>query len=160
MPPRDELLLIVELTPTLLRAGVGVHDVIRLPTVEVSTRLGRKRTNEAPAVTDYLAGPILTQAEAAGEALDIILPLSSGKHGFQVDDWMGLEALLFVLLHPSPTRTDDSSALVDTFYTFPFISLDRLSRIPSSSPCHRNSPRTSSINSTPSSSKNYSFRNS
>lgn len=96
MPPRDELLLILELTPTLLRAGVGVHDVIRLPTIEISTRLGRKRSTEAPQVTDYLAGPILTQAEAKGELLDIIQPLQSGKHGLEVSDWIGLEALLCV----------------------------------------------------------------
>ena len=103
MPPRDELLLIVELTPTLLRAGVGVFDVIRLPAIEISTRLGRKRTNLPPTVLDYLAGPILAQAEQAGEEVDIILPLQTGKHGLQVNDWIGLEALLYVISTPRTT---------------------------------------------------------
>lgn len=32
-PSKDEMLLIISLTPTLIQAGVGVHEPIRKPTI-------------------------------------------------------------------------------------------------------------------------------
>lgn len=50
-------------------------------------------------VQDYLVGPLLSQAEAAGEEqLEIVHPLVVGPNGMQVEDWTALEAVLCVQL--------------------------------------------------------------
>ncbi|KAM0755188.1 hypothetical protein T439DRAFT_322245 [Meredithblackwellia eburnea MCA 4105] len=100
MPPRDELLLILDLSPSLLRAGVGVHDLIRGPLVEMPTRLARRPTSVHPfKLTDYLVGRTLTDAEAAGEELEIVHPMVVGKSGMEVTDWVGMEALFRFTIH-------------------------------------------------------------
>jgi hypothetical protein len=63
MAPRDELLMIVDLTASMIRAGVGVHDLIRRPTVvsyhDFDLLLG---TDPPPAHRNALHGPELGKA--------------------------------------------------------------------------------------------------
>ncbi|GAA5954590.1 hypothetical protein JCM3765_003824 [Sporobolomyces pararoseus] len=112
MAPREELLVILDLTSTVLRAGVGVTDLIRGPLLELPTRIGRKRsTTTTPQVEDYLVGHYLSQAEAttpgnednSGDGgFEIVFPLiMDSKLGFTVQDWVGLEAIFRYALHTS-----------------------------------------------------------
>ncbi|GAA5950920.1 hypothetical protein JCM21900_000373 [Sporobolomyces salmonicolor] len=108
MPPREELLLILDLTATVLRAGVGVHDLIRGPLIELPTRLGRKLNAAGNKVEDYLVGPQLAEAErqraagSAGDEFEVVHPLEVDQAtGFEVVDWVGLEALFRYALHTS-----------------------------------------------------------
>lgn len=63
MAPRDELLMIVDLTASMIRAGVGVHDLIRRPTVvsshDFDLLLG---TDPPPEHRNALHGPELGRA--------------------------------------------------------------------------------------------------
>lgn len=127
MPPRDELLLIVCITAGVIRAGVGVHDLIRAPLVvryhsqppvllltprpqELSTRIGRRPAVAPYKITDYLVGQPLMVAEAAGEELEVIHPMIVSRYGLEVVDWTGVEAILSVppLLFP-PSRADNTT---------------------------------------------------
>ncbi|GAA6017324.1 hypothetical protein JCM11491_000631 [Sporobolomyces phaffii] len=105
MAPREELLVILDLTSTVLRAGVGVHDLIRGPLLELPTRIGRKTGTRGTQVEDYLVGHFLSQAEAATpaeHAFDIVCPLEMNPQvGFTVTDWVGLEAIFRYALHIS-----------------------------------------------------------
>lgn len=131
MPTRDESILILDLTSTILRAGVGVHDLIRGPhvvrpspppppflsdepaylsclclwdTQGLVTRLGRKSGTTGTAIEDYLVGSALFQAEAeqrqnpsAEAKFETVNPLRVDERtGFEVTDWVGLEAVLCV----------------------------------------------------------------
>lgn len=100
MPPRDELLLIIDLTSTIIRAGVGVHDLIRGPLAEITTRIARRTSAVAPyKITDYVVGNAFAAAEAAGEELDVLTPMTVGPLGLEVNDWTGLEAIMRYLFH-------------------------------------------------------------
>lgn len=120
MAPREELLLILDLTSTVLRAGVGVADLIRGPLLvrstpltsplslslradigisqlqELPTRLGRKLNTKGTQVEDYLVGHYLSEAERTGSnEHEVVYPLQvDPKVGFIVTDWVGLEAIL------------------------------------------------------------------
>ena len=119
MAPREELLLILDLTSTVLRAGVGVADLIRGPLLvrstpltsplsllradlgilqlqELPTRLGRKFNTKGTQVEDYLVGHYLSEAERTGtNEHEVVYPLQvDPKVGFIVTDWVGLEAIL------------------------------------------------------------------
>lgn len=162
MPPRDELLLIIDLTSTIIRAGVGVHDLIRgplavspllyhprepsdalaRPAQEITTRIARRTSAVAPyKITDYVVGNAFAAAEAAGEELDVLTPMTVGPLGLEVNDWTGLEAIMharprFLLFPPKLILTPDAG---DTSSTPPSSSLDHPSPTPSSSPSHRTS---------------------
>ena len=94
-----------------MRAGVGVADPMRRPTVEMRTRAGLRtpRPTDAPAAvaSDYLVGPALDAAERAGEAIEIVWPIvaadlqsSKGKSSAPrtpdgIRNWPALEAILY-----------------------------------------------------------------
>ncbi|GAA5933637.1 uncharacterized protein JCM15063_001368 [Sporobolomyces koalae] len=107
MAPREELLLILDLTSTVLRAGVGVTDLIRGPLLELPTRValvGSASRTKPPTVEDYLVGHHLTEAERLGQTSnhEIVYPLAvDPRLGFTVTDWVGLEAILRYALHTS-----------------------------------------------------------
>lgn len=61
---------------------------------ELSTRIGRKPSTAPYKITDYVVGRFLVEAESAGEALEIIHPMTVGRVGLEVVDWVGLEAIL------------------------------------------------------------------
>lgn len=60
----------------------------------MSTRVGRRPSQSPPKVSDYLAGYQLTAALEQKEELELIEPIVVGHTGFQVVDWLGLEAVL------------------------------------------------------------------
>ncbi|KAL8281512.1 hypothetical protein RQP46_006196 [Phenoliferia psychrophenolica] len=101
MPPRDELLLILDLTASIIRAGVGVKDMIDRPTAEVSTRVGRRPAVAPFKMTDYVVGPYFDAALAQGDELEVIDPMTFGRYGLEVHDWTALEAILRHILHVS-----------------------------------------------------------
>ncbi|GAA5874690.1 hypothetical protein JCM3774_004782 [Rhodotorula dairenensis] len=108
MVVRDELLLIFDLTSTLLRAGVGVHDLIRGPLIELPTRVGRMAGKQGNRVEDFLVGAQLAAAEAVTAAggvqdFDIIDPvhLDPTTGSLIVDDWHALEAVFRYAMHTS-----------------------------------------------------------
>ncbi|KPV74181.1 uncharacterized protein RHOBADRAFT_54034 [Rhodotorula graminis WP1] len=107
MVARDELLLVFDLTSTLLRAGLGVLDLIRGPLIELPTRVGRMAGKSGTRVEDYLVGAQLAAAEAvtaAGGArdFDIIDPCRvDDRTGFEVTDWNALEAVFRYAMHTS-----------------------------------------------------------
>ncbi|BGP49732.1 hypothetical protein JCM10450v2_005637 [Rhodotorula kratochvilovae] len=107
MVVRDELILVFDLTSTLLRAGLGVVDLIRGPLIELPTRVGRMAGKSGTRVEDYLVGAQLAAAEAvtaAGGArdFDIIDPCRVDERtGFEVTDWNALEAVFRYAMHTS-----------------------------------------------------------
>ena len=121
MPPRDELLLIIDLTASMIRAGVGVKDMIDRPKAvcpspscppdaehtrtsadscavsqEVSTRVGRRPSSAPYKMTDYVVGQPFLDAEAAGDELEVVFPMTVTRLGLEVLDWTALEAILSV----------------------------------------------------------------
>ncbi|THH19437.1 hypothetical protein EW146_g1731 [Bondarzewia mesenterica] len=138
---RDSSIVIIETSKTYIRAGLGIHDVLRAPSVEIQARVGIRSgvvpdpqpsayTNGklsanrlgdaldaqpsastsraasiipqsypiAPAkVTDYLVGPQLDEALAAGQDLIISWPFADG----QIHDWIQAEALWKYILFTS-----------------------------------------------------------
>ncbi|BGP17837.1 hypothetical protein JCM10213_008363 [Rhodosporidiobolus nylandii] len=104
MPTRDELLVILDLTSTILRAGQGVHELIRAPQIELPTRLGLKRDGTGK-VEDYLVGQQLVEAERkplAERDFDVVHPMRIDERvGLEVVDWVGLEAIFRYALHTS-----------------------------------------------------------
>ncbi|BGO95518.1 hypothetical protein NBRC10512_007776 [Rhodotorula toruloides] len=107
MVVRDDVILIFDLTSTLLRAGVGVHDLIRGPLVELPTRVGRMAGKAGTRVEDFLVGAQLAAAEAVTAAggvqdFDIIDPIRIDERtGFEVTDWTALEAVFRYAMHTS-----------------------------------------------------------
>lgn len=63
---------------------------------ELSTRIGRRPAVVPYKITDYVVGKFLVEAEAAGEVLEIIHPMIIGSSGLEVEDWTGLEAIMYV----------------------------------------------------------------
>ncbi|KAI0741543.1 actin-like ATPase domain-containing protein [Daedaleopsis nitida] len=101
---RDSTVVIIECSRTRLRAGQGLHDLLRLPTIELPARVGVRRSlltpigengsstsNAAPSakVTDYLVGAQLDEALAAGQDLVVSWPFSDGH----ISDYTQAEAL-------------------------------------------------------------------
>ncbi|KAK4049537.1 hypothetical protein OIV83_004034 [Microbotryomycetes sp. JL201] len=97
MVVRDELLVIVDVTPTVVRAGVGVHDLIRAPHIEVSTRIGRKLDRSTPPkVSDYVVGHFIASARQNGEEMDTVEAIQVGPSGMTISDWTAFAALMQV----------------------------------------------------------------
>lgn len=89
MSPRDELLVVLDLSASVLRAGVGVHDLIRRPSLEISTTVALHGG-------EYLVGP---QLLGHAEPLQLIRPLAGGGSHLAVNDYAALSALLRYTLH-------------------------------------------------------------
>ncbi|KAJ7880321.1 actin-related protein [Mycena olivaceomarginata] len=116
---RDSTVIIIETGRTVIRAGLGLHDLLKTPTVEISARVGLRKsafTNGAEAngrtsddplastsrasslpqngqrnatVKDYLVGSQLDEALATDPDIAISWPFADGD----VRDWTQAEAL-------------------------------------------------------------------
>ncbi|KZV96384.1 actin-related protein [Exidia glandulosa HHB12029] len=102
MSLRDSTIVVLETSRAYIRAGQGLYELLRLPTVEVQARAGLRRTepvaasSRAPSSTprsgnasEYIVGKQLDDLLAAGEDLDIVWPFANGG----VSDWAAAEAL-------------------------------------------------------------------
>ncbi|KAF9813445.1 hypothetical protein IEO21_05604 [Rhodonia placenta] len=125
---RDSLIVIIDTGRSSVRAGLGLHDLLKPPSIEILARVGLPRSlatssidESAPDVdtqegsstskprsppsvqnaktTDYLVGTQLDDALAAGQDLAIYWPFATGD----ISDWVQAEALwkycLFTALH-------------------------------------------------------------
>ncbi|KAL6304501.1 actin-like ATPase domain-containing protein [Sparassis latifolia] len=109
---RDPVVVVLDTGRTTIRAGIGIFDLLRPPTVEIPARVGLRSTapdaeNLAPEssepqpgpstskspstakVTDYLVGAQLDEAVAAGHDIAIFWPFAEGD----IADWTQAEAL-------------------------------------------------------------------
>ncbi|KAI0629163.1 actin-like ATPase domain-containing protein [Trametes polyzona] len=95
---RDSTVVIIETSRTSIRAGIGLHDLLHLPTIDIPARVGLRRTpgsqngDDAPSsakVTDYLVGAQLDDALAAGQDILVFWPFADGE----VSDYTQAEAL-------------------------------------------------------------------
>ncbi|KAJ7089682.1 actin-related protein [Mycena belliarum] len=115
---RDSTVIIIEVGRTVIRAGLGLHDLLKTPTVEFSARVGLRRNaltnggevngkvalSEDPsastsssqpqngpraAVKDYLVGTQLDEALGTDPEITISWPFADGD----VKDWTQAEAI-------------------------------------------------------------------
>ncbi|KAH9888940.1 actin-like ATPase domain-containing protein [Cubamyces lactineus] len=101
---RDSTVVIIETSRTSIRAGIGLHDLLRLPTVDIPARVGLRRSavsqngDEGPSsskapvstkVTDYLVGSQLDEALATDQDITVYWPFANGD----VSDFIQAEAL-------------------------------------------------------------------
>ncbi|KAJ3489642.1 hypothetical protein NLI96_g1968 [Meripilus lineatus] len=103
---RESAVVIIDTSRTTIRAGLGLYDLLRTPSVEVVARVGLRRpdtstngdsSDHAQAqlplpntkVTDYLVGPQIDDAIASGQEVVIFWPFAKGD----IEDWTQAEAL-------------------------------------------------------------------
>ncbi|GJE91132.1 actin [Phanerochaete sordida] len=108
---RESSIVILDTSRTLVRAGVGLHELLKTPSVELPARVGLRRgvngashdepmdaepsTSAVPdltstaKVTDYLVGAQLDEALAAGQEVDVFWPFADGD----LKDWTQAEAV-------------------------------------------------------------------
>ncbi|KAI0658015.1 actin-like ATPase domain-containing protein [Cubamyces menziesii] len=101
---RDSTVVIIETSRTSIRAGIGLHDLLHLPTVDIPARVGLRRnalsqngeegpsSSKAPIstkVTDYLVGSQLDEALATDQDITVYWPFANGD----VSDFIQAEAL-------------------------------------------------------------------
>ncbi|KDQ26981.1 hypothetical protein PLEOSDRAFT_1066270 [Pleurotus ostreatus PC15] len=111
---RDSTVAIIETGRTVVRAGLGLHDLLRPPSVEFQARVGLRKNGSEPTlvspngkqklsksvsilpqyastalVHDYLVGSQLDEALAAGQDIAVSWPFADGT----VRDWVQAEAL-------------------------------------------------------------------
>lgn len=60
----------------------------------MSTRCGRRPSSGPPKLADYVTGYALSAAQANKDELELVDPIIVGPTGFQVVDWIALEAVL------------------------------------------------------------------
>ena len=60
----------------------------------MSTSCGRRPSAAPHKIEDYVVGHLWTAAHNAGEELEVIETMKVGKHGLEVKDWVGLEAVM------------------------------------------------------------------
>ncbi|KAJ7576849.1 actin-related protein [Mycena floridula] len=106
MSYRDSTVVILETGRTVIRAGLGLHELLKTPSVEISARVGLRKSattegnadesapstsqsSPAPAVNDYLVGSALDTALAAGQDISVFWPFAGGD----ISDWTQAEAL-------------------------------------------------------------------
>ncbi|KAI8974545.1 actin-like ATPase domain-containing protein [Trametes punicea] len=101
---RDSTVVIIETSRASIRAGIGLHDLLRLPTIDIPARVGLRRSaitqngDDGPSssktplsakVTDYLVGSYLDEALATEQDILIFWPFAEGE----VSDYTQAEAL-------------------------------------------------------------------
>ncbi|KAJ3550565.1 hypothetical protein NM688_g5043 [Phlebia brevispora] len=148
---RDSIVVLVDTGRTLIQAGLGLADLLKTPSVQIQARVGLRKvangdsipieTNDdtapqpststskfpvtAAKVTDYLVGPQLDEALAAGQDVDIYWPFADGD----ISDWTQAEALwkhvLFGQLHLRRTQMESPVLLS----IFPYLSRDTYEKI-------------------------------
>ncbi|TFK25578.1 actin-like ATPase domain-containing protein [Coprinopsis marcescibilis] len=132
MSLRDANVLILETGRTAIRAGLGLHELLKTPIIDIPARVGlRKAANGGedpsasgsktngnntggPHVNDYLVGPQLDEALVGAGAEDIVVswPFLNGN----VSDWRQAEALWkYVLFNQlQRRRTQNESPVILT----------------------------------------------
>ncbi|KAG7093759.1 hypothetical protein E1B28_007408 [Marasmius oreades] len=115
---RDATVVIIETSRTGIRASLGLHELLKTPSVEIQARVGIRKSvvngeaaqvngrpqtiastsrisslpqNSSPnaSVNDYLVGPQLDEALASGQEIVLSWPFADGD----VRDWTQAEAL-------------------------------------------------------------------
>ncbi|KAF9258915.1 actin-related protein [Marasmius fiardii PR-910] len=114
---RDATVVIIETSRTAVRAGIGLHELLKTPIVEIQARVGIRKnalngdlatngpsqaipstsrisslpqsSNSNLSVNDYLVGTQLDEALAAGQDIALSWPFADGD----VRDWTQAEAL-------------------------------------------------------------------
>ncbi|KAH9840137.1 actin family [Rhodofomes roseus] len=134
MSIRDSSVVVLDTSRTSIRAGLGLHDLLRTPAVEVLARVGLPRSllngangnaQSGPStskaangttvpnakVTDYLVGAQLDEALAAGQDIVEYWPFAEAD----IVDWTQAEALwkhvLFTQLHLRRTQMESAVLL-------------------------------------------------
>ncbi|KAJ8094626.1 hypothetical protein PM082_010632 [Marasmius tenuissimus] len=128
---RDATVVIIETSRTAIRAGLGLHELLKTPSVEIQARVGLRKnaangelggqtngkTQSLPSsgrisslpqhsspnvsVNDYLVGTQLDEALASGQEIALSWPFADGG----VRDWTQVEALWkYVLFNQLPVR--------------------------------------------------------
>lgn len=79
-----------------IRAGLGIHEVLRQPTVNLSARVGLRRSQKGANLklkpSDYLVGGLLDEAlqsQSSEDPIEVSWPMVNGE----VRDWDGMAAL-------------------------------------------------------------------
>lgn len=115
---RDSTVVMIDTSRTSIRAGHGLHDLLKTPSVEIPARVGLRRavleaaseltngsnengestqpkasSSKTPSinakVTDYLVGSQLDEALASGQDIVVFWPFAEGD----ISDWTQAEAL-------------------------------------------------------------------
>ncbi|PBK99350.1 actin-like ATPase domain-containing protein [Armillaria gallica] len=110
---RDSTVVIIETSRTVVRAGLGLHELLKIPTVEIQARVGLRpnvsngneglvavdgeaSTSRAPSqppqkasVNDYLVGAQLDEALASGQNIHVFWPFE----GENIQEWTQAEAI-------------------------------------------------------------------
>ncbi|KAF7309637.1 hypothetical protein MIND_00334800 [Mycena indigotica] len=90
---RDSTVVVIETGRTVIRAGLGLHELLKTPAVEVTARVGLRRdaltSGHVPNVKDYLVGTQLDDALAAAADILVSWPFAEGP----IKDWVQAEAL-------------------------------------------------------------------
>lgn len=92
MSYRESTVVIIETGRTVVRAGIGLHELLKIPATEVQARVGLRiegESSSSPSVTDYLVGTQLNEALAAGQDIAISWPFADGG----INDWTQAEAI-------------------------------------------------------------------
>ncbi|CAE6460282.1 unnamed protein product [Rhizoctonia solani] len=104
---RDSTVVIIDTGRSTIKAGQGIHELLRTPTVDIPARVARRKNAVAPKEensaegeapkplrpSSYLVGPQIDEALANGEELDIFWPFEGGDKAGAVSDWTQAEAL-------------------------------------------------------------------
>ncbi|KAH9176049.1 actin-like ATPase domain-containing protein [Lactarius sanguifluus] len=160
---RDSSVVIIETSRTAIRCGLGIHELLRTPSVEIHARVGLRaqhasfegtygtrltaggsgevglsaaNSRAASAVpqsqnlkvTDYLVGPQLDDALAAGQEIVVSWPFADG----QITDYMQAEALWkYVLFTGLQLRRvqNESPVLLSLFSPPPRDTYERIGQI-------------------------------
>ncbi|TFL05408.1 actin-like ATPase domain-containing protein [Pterulicium gracile] len=155
---RDSNVVIIDTGRTSIKAGLGLHELLKTPTVEIEARVGLRRsasgalpegtidhathssassstfsslaqyTIPSASVNDYLVGTQLDEALAAGQDILVSWPFASGN----VVDWTQAEALwkhvLFTRLQRRRVQ-NESPVLLSIAAGLPRTSYERICQI-------------------------------
>ncbi|KAH7105895.1 actin-like ATPase domain-containing protein [Auriculariales sp. MPI-PUGE-AT-0066] len=127
MSVRESAVVIIETSRARLRAGLGLHELLKTPTIELLARAGLRRSRDMQpvaassragssvlakqrSVSEYIVGKQLDDLLAAGEDLQIVWPFANGE----VSDWAAAEALWKEVLftHLNIRRMQNESAVM------------------------------------------------
>ncbi|KAJ7050524.1 actin-related protein [Mycena amicta] len=89
MPFRESTIVVIETGRASIRAGLGIHELIKTPAVEVTARVGLRRDALTATVKDYLVGTQLDEALATNSDIVVSWPFAEGY----IKDWTQAEAL-------------------------------------------------------------------
>nr|GAT42920.1 predicted protein [Mycena chlorophos] len=90
---RDSNVVVIDTGRTLIRAGLGLHELLKPPAIQVTARVGLRRdalaSGSAATVKDYLVGTHLDEALSANADIVVSWPFAEGY----IKDWIQAEAL-------------------------------------------------------------------